>query len=50
MEIKKLNAKDFLKASTLSPLESSTIKGGMTLIIVKKRIPDPTVVVVIETY
>jgi len=51
MENKKFNAKDFLKVSTLSPLETSTLKGGMAdKIIVKIRIPDPVVVVVIETY
>ncbi|MCQ4138594.1 MULTISPECIES: hypothetical protein [Chryseobacterium] len=29
MEKKKFNAKDFLNVSTLSPLESAEIKGGM---------------------
>jgi hypothetical protein len=29
MENKKFNAKDFLNVSTLSPLESAEIKGGM---------------------
>jgi hypothetical protein len=29
MENKKFNAKDFLNVSTLSPIESAEIKGGM---------------------
>lgn len=42
MENKKFNAKDFLNVSTLSPLESAEIKGGMadtvkTVSVVEKK-------------